>query len=104
MAARAALFAVGVAASQLLPVVATRVAGFVARHEGLLLERKSRSLSVHYRERPELEGDAAREPVEHADAEQRQSGRQRADDGEVLVDEVVLDQRFEIRVETSDLK
>ncbi len=35
--------------------VASRVAAFVAQHDGLLLERKSRSLSVHYRERPDLE-------------------------------------------------
>lgn len=36
------------------------IAGFVARHEGLLLERKTRSLSVHYRERPELQDEVLR--------------------------------------------
>ncbi len=41
------------------PVVA-QLAGFVARHDGLLLERKSRSVSVHYRERPELEDTVLR--------------------------------------------
>jgi trehalose 6-phosphate phosphatase len=38
----------------------THIAEFVAQHEGLLLERKTRSLSVHYRERPELEDDVVR--------------------------------------------
>ena len=40
--------------------VATRLADFVAQHEGLLLEKKTRSLSVHYRERPELEDEVLR--------------------------------------------
>lgn len=34
---------------------AARIAAFAAEHDGLLLERKPMSLSVHYRERPELE-------------------------------------------------
>jgi len=34
---------------------AARIAEFAASHEGLLLERKPLSVSVHYRERPELE-------------------------------------------------
>lgn len=40
--------------------VVARLSAFVARHEGLLLERKTRSLSVHYRERPELEDEVLR--------------------------------------------
>jgi trehalose 6-phosphate phosphatase len=36
---------------------AERIAAFVERHEGLLLERKTLSLSVHYRERPDLENE-----------------------------------------------
>lgn len=39
---------------------AERIAAFTARHEGLLLERKSVSLSVHYRERPDLEDEVLR--------------------------------------------
>lgn len=35
---------------------AERIAAFAAEHEGLVLERKTMSISVHYRERPELEG------------------------------------------------
>ncbi|HZD52618.1 MAG TPA: trehalose-phosphatase, partial [Woeseiaceae bacterium] len=34
---------------------AAHIAAFAAAHEGLLLERKPMSLSVHYRERPDLE-------------------------------------------------
>lgn len=34
---------------------AARIAAFAAEHEGLLLERKTMSMSVHYRERPDLE-------------------------------------------------
>lgn len=39
---------------------AERIAAFTAQHEGLLLERKSVSLSVHYRERPDLEDEVLR--------------------------------------------
>lgn len=37
------------------PREADRIAAFAAEHEGLLLERKTMSMSVHYRERPDLE-------------------------------------------------
>jgi trehalose 6-phosphate phosphatase len=35
---------------------AARIAAFAAQHEGLLVERKTMSMTVHYRERPQLEG------------------------------------------------
>ena len=47
-----------------LTAITNRLRGFVAKHEGLLLEQKAASVALHFRLRPDLADESARQVTE----------------------------------------